>query len=134
MRATTTPEDHLKALGVWYGPGHVAPPEPEPEPEIEVEPEPEPEPAKEPAFDASAYAPPMPPVFPRRIIAEVAAAHGMKPKDILGRRRSKPFVTARHAVICALADNTGLSLAGIGRLINKDHTTVLHALRKAGRL
>lgn len=132
MLTNTTPEEYLKSKGVWYGPGRVPPREPVAEPD--PVPEPEPEPVKEPAFDVAAYAPPIPSTFPRRIVAEVAAAHGMKPKDILGARRSRPFVTARHAVICALADNTGLSLAGIGRLINKDHTTVLHALRKAGRL
>jgi len=59
----------------------------------------------------------------------------VEPRDILGRYRTAQIVKARHACIYVLRNITLWSLPEIGRRIGgRDHTTVLHALRKFERL
>lgn len=70
----------------------------------------------------------------RKICGPAALEHGVPMHVILSDSRRKHHVRARHAIIVALhlADHS-LSLPMIGRLVGgRDHTTVLHALRKAG--
>lgn len=50
-------------------------------------------------------------------------------KDILGYRRSRNIVNARSVVAFILRNNTSMSLPEIGTLINRDHTSVIHAVR-----
>ena len=67
----------------------------------------------------------------REIIAHVAALHCLKAGDLVGPRRMKHIIEARHEAIRIVADlRPDLSLPQIGRVFNKDHTTILHALRK----
>ena len=51
-------------------------------------------------------------------------------KDILGYRRSRNIVNARSVVAFILRNNTSMSLPEIGTLINRDHTSVIHAVRR----
>jgi hypothetical protein len=81
------------------------------------------------------FVPSEPPVPPKKtlkaITLEVARKHRMPVKDILSSRRSRPIVAARHEVFWRCWKETALSLPQIGRLLGgKDHTTVLHGLRK----
>lgn len=65
------------------------------------------------------------------IIAHVAHLHLLKPDDLIGPRRMKHIIAARHEAIRVTANlRPDLSLPQIGRAFNKDHTTILHALRK----
>jgi chromosomal replication initiator protein len=67
------------------------------------------------------------------IIRNVAVAHGFRPCDILGDGKTRPLVVARYEAIHRVADAwPHLSLPAIGRIFRRDHTTILHALRKAG--
>jgi chromosomal replication initiation ATPase DnaA len=69
----------------------------------------------------------------RGIIAEVALAHGVSVEDILGPGRSGPLVKARHQAIIEVATRRpAFSLPQIGRCFSRDHTTILHVLRKYG--
>lgn len=69
----------------------------------------------------------------RGIIAEVALAHRMTVEDILGAGRSAPLVKARHQAIIEVAiRRPAFSLSQIGRCFSRDHTTILHVLRKYG--
>jgi chromosomal replication initiation ATPase DnaA len=69
----------------------------------------------------------------RGIIAEVALAHRVTVEDILGPGRSAPLVEARHKAIIEVAvRRPAFSLPQIGRCFNRDHTTILHVLRKHG--
>ena len=78
------------------------------------------------------------PAHARRLISQVAFWHDLTPEDILGPRRFDHIVTARMDAIAAIYLNcrksSGLySLPDTGRAMgNRDHTTVLHALRKHG--
>ena len=69
----------------------------------------------------------------RRIIERVARAHGMLPVQITGDQRAKPFVKARYDAIAEVRRiYPEKSLPWLGRQFNRDHTTILHALRKMG--
>lgn len=67
------------------------------------------------------------------ILQEVAAAYGVTMAELLGPRRSVRLVAIRHEAIaliyCARPD---MSLPQIGRVVNRDHTAILHAVKKAG--
>jgi len=51
-------------------------------------------------------------------------------KDILGYRRSRNIVNARSVVAFILRNNTSMSLQEIGTLINRDHSSVIQAVRR----
>jgi chromosomal replication initiation ATPase DnaA len=75
---------------------------------------------------------------PRRLVAdiirEVAQRHGMTPAAITGQGRSKVIVAARfEAIALTYIERPDLSLPGMGRMFGgRDHTTILHALRRMG--
>lgn len=60
---------------------------------------------------------------------------GLKPQDIRERTRRKNIVRARQAMMFALRRRTLWSTTQIGNFLNlKDHTTVLHGVRKVEHL
>ncbi|WP_084587536.1 helix-turn-helix domain-containing protein [Devosia riboflavina] len=66
----------------------------------------------------------------RSILALVAMKHGVMQRDILGSCRFRHIVAARHEAVLLIFRHTKLSRAAIGRRFGRDHTTVLHVLRK----
>ncbi len=75
------------------------------------------------------------PVFERtdrckRILAEVAERHGVTVKDIKGPCRFTFVALARREAYYRLHAETDLSLAQIGAMLAKDHTSVGHGIRK----
>lgn len=64
-------------------------------------------------------------------IAQVAAEHRLSKADLTGPCRLRYVCQARWEAMRRLRDK-GLPLSAIGRLLNRDHTTVLYGLRKAG--
>ncbi|MCA9368700.1 MAG: chromosomal replication initiator protein DnaA [Pseudomonadales bacterium] len=70
-------------------------------------------------------------VTPAEIIRTVANHYKLKQSAIKGTRRSKPLVTARHIAMYLLKEDLSLPLTEIGKWFSgRDHTTVLHAVRK----
>jgi chromosomal replication initiation ATPase DnaA len=69
-----------------------------------------------------------------RAIAEaVAASYGYTFHELLSHRREKRAVTARHEAIAAVARaRPDMSYPAIGRLFGRDHTSIIHALKKTG--
>jgi chromosomal replication initiator protein len=65
-----------------------------------------------------------------RIIADVALETGVPRRDILGDARTKHIVDARHLAMWRVRRETGMSLPAIGREFNRDHTSVLNAIRR----
>lgn len=66
-----------------------------------------------------------------RTIFLVAERHGISPCDIRSNGRSKRFVRARDEAIRIVADEwPELSLTSIGRIFNRDHSTIIHSLGK----
>ena len=70
----------------------------------------------------------------RAPIAEIAERHEVSLADVLGPSRFQHVVRARFAAIRAVRQRyPEMSLPQLGRLFNRDHTTILHALRKEPR-
>ena len=63
------------------------------------------------------------------VIRRIERAHGVTLEQMQGPQRYRPIVRARWALIAALRER-GWSLLRIGRFMNRDHTTVLYALRR----
>lgn len=71
----------------------------------------------------------------RHIIAEVAAAAGVSPDDMLSARRTANLAIPRHFAIWRARQETPRSLPEIGRMFNgRDHTTIINSLRKIDSL
>jgi chromosomal replication initiator protein len=79
---------------------------------------------------ASAHAPTV-----ASIMKCVAEFYGTSIEDMTGYRRSRPFVRPRHIAMWLARHLTTLSLPQIGRAFGgRDHTTVLHGVRKVDKL
>jgi len=65
-----------------------------------------------------------------RILNMVSERAGVSVADILGERRRSPIVAARQEAMWAVKTITNWSLPRIGARFNRDHTTVLHAIRQ----
>jgi chromosomal replication initiation ATPase DnaA len=66
------------------------------------------------------------------VVERRAAEYHVTVADILGRGITKSVVAARHAVISDLSA-TGRSAVEVGKLLDRDHTSVLAALKKNAR-
>lgn len=70
-------------------------------------------------------------VPPQEIIRQTAGYYQLKPMALRGMRREKHYVKARHVAMFILKEDACLSLTEVGRWFsNRDHTSVLHAVRK----
>lgn len=66
-----------------------------------------------------------------QIISEEAELHGVAVRDILGASRNRRITDARHfAMYRARIERADMSLSQIGKVFRRDHTTVLHAIRR----
>lgn len=66
----------------------------------------------------------------REILAETAAKHGEKVKDVIGVRKFGSLVLCRREAAWRIAKETNLSFPQIGSLLNKDHSTIIWAIRR----
>lgn len=102
---------------------------------IAVVADPSPQPAVAPRPIVVAYGAPINLICPSQakiIIHLVALRHGVSPDDMTGARRDRKTVAARDEAICLVRSHCShMSLPMIGRLFgDRDHTTILHSLRK----
>jgi len=65
----------------------------------------------------------------KRILFEVAIKHNVPAILIMGRQRTRYIVAARHEVYYRLAQETIMSMAGVGRKMGRDHTSVLSGIK-----
>ena len=67
-----------------------------------------------------------------RVVCEV---FGVDPEDARSRARYRAITIARHAycLLCSSLDSM-TTLAGIGKTINRDHSTVIHSIKKCNDL
>ena len=66
----------------------------------------------------------------RFLVALSAVRHGCTAEDILGRDKPKELAAARHEAVYLVTLHTSYSLARIGRMFGRDHTTLIHSLKK----
>lgn len=70
------------------------------------------------------------PVKIEKIISEVARTYNVSESDILSNRRTQELVLARQAAMYIAREMTDLSFEQIGKFFAKDHTTVIHNVKK----
>jgi len=68
------------------------------------------------------------------IIARVATAHSVTVAELLGPSHVRKLAYARWEAMAEIKAELGDSLSAIGRLFNRDHTSVMHGLRKVAAL
>lgn len=78
-----------------------------------------------PPYVAPVYDPPS-----AEIMDAVAQITGYSVAQLVGERRDGPVVTARWAAILLCRERLACSLPFLGRIFRRDHTTILHALRR----
>ena len=62
-------------------------------------------------------------------IEHLAEGYGYTVADILGQKRHKHLVSVRNLCVFMLRDK-GYSTTEIGRIMHRDHSTIVHALNK----
>jgi chromosomal replication initiation ATPase DnaA len=94
------------------------------------------QPAAKPKFEQPMIWPVLPEVDPlierpiARIQRVVAKDFGVKVKDLLSDRRTADVVVPRHIAMFLAKELTPHTFYEIGRRFRRDHTSVLHAVRK----
>lgn len=63
------------------------------------------------------------------IIKIVSIETGVEISSMKGRRRHSELVEARHLAMYFVRNRTTLSHARIGRIFDKDHTSIIHAIQ-----
>lgn len=66
-------------------------------------------------------------------IGRIASRHGFTADDILGPSRTAKLVRARQDCVTMFRDR-GHSTTEIGRIINRDHSTIVHTLQRIQKL
>lgn len=73
-------------------------------------------------------------ITPKDFAARLAARHGFLWDEIISDGRGQPLVRVRHAVILAVIEAyPALSYPKVGHLFRRDHSSILHVVRKAAR-
>jgi chromosomal replication initiator protein len=62
------------------------------------------------------------------IIEQAAQTCGLSVEDIVGEKKSRRLVIARHYAMNRVYYETNLSLPEIGRLFGRDHTTIIYGV------
>ena len=68
-----------------------------------------------------------------RIIEEVCRERDVPVEDILGDSRLRTITRARQECYHRIRRDTDLSLAQIGRIFKRDHTTIIHGISQASK-
>lgn len=68
--------------------------------------------------------------FAKRLRKAIADKHGISVNDIMSIRRTGNLVAARYELYWNLKKETKWSLPQIGRFLERDHTTILHGIRR----
>lgn len=70
-------------------------------------------------------------ITPNLIISVVAEHFGVKSEDIVSKKRNSEFVQPRQVVMYLCRELTTVSQVNIGKILGKkDHTTVIHGVKK----
>ena len=77
---------------------------------------------------------PLPSARPTRVLAVVAEEFGITPQMILAPNREAKVVIARHVAAALLRRLSMMSLKQIGRHMRRDHTSILHGIRRVEAL
>ena len=65
-----------------------------------------------------------------KIFTSVFQRYNIKKEDLISSKRSKEIAYARHICIYLIREVTEMSLPNIGKIFNRDHTTVMNSIEK----
>ena len=65
-----------------------------------------------------------------QIRKQVAKEYGVTEKELIGDQRSNILTAARWDAYSRIADQTILNFTEIGKLFNRDRTTITHGINK----
>ena len=65
-----------------------------------------------------------------KIFAKTAKKYGVQVSDIKGKKRTNEIAQARHICIYLIRNLTELSYPSIGKLLNRDHSTVMSSIEQ----
>lgn len=63
------------------------------------------------------------------IINRVCTRYGVTFEELKAKSRKREYVFPRHLLMYLLTKKAGMTLADAGRLLDRDHTTVIHAIK-----
>lgn len=63
-----------------------------------------------------------------KIFASIYQKYNVKKEDLISNKRTKEIAFARHVCIYLIREVTEMSLPNIGKLFNRDHTTVMNSI------
>lgn len=66
----------------------------------------------------------------RQIVADVAQRYELTFDDMIGQERTRRIAHPRHHAMWEVRQRTTLSFPQIGRIFDRDHTSVLHDVRE----
>jgi chromosomal replication initiator protein len=70
---------------------------------------------------------------PERIRDQVAQVYGLAPADLAGRSRRQAITRPRNLALFLCRRHTEATLAELGRLFNRDHSTVMYGVDQVER-
>ena len=68
------------------------------------------------------------------VICSVAAAARVSPGELMGHSRRQPTARLRQVCMYILRRDMDLSYTQIGRIFNRDHTTVMHGVKRVSEI
>jgi len=69
-------------------------------------------------------------ITPKQVIDKVAKFYGLTAKDLLGTSRTARIKTPRQVAMYLMSKELSLSTVRIGNEFSKDHTTIMHGIKK----
>jgi chromosomal replication initiator protein len=63
------------------------------------------------------------------IIKEICKFYYLSVDEVIGKSRKREIVKARFIAIYIIRMETDFKLSAIGRIFNRDHSTILHSIR-----
>lgn len=67
---------------------------------------------------------------PRQLLEVVAKKHGVSITSLVGKTRQRDIVDIRSALVKSLRNDWNMSFPAIGRLFNRDHSTIMHLYQR----
>lgn len=67
--------------------------------------------------------------FKKRLMKAAIKGCDVTKADLKGKSRKRHLARTRQALMVLLYENTNMSLPDVGQVFNRDHTTVLHAVK-----
>lgn len=66
----------------------------------------------------------------KRIFRTVSGFYRIKQRDLYGRTKLRQVTIPRQVAFYLAYKHSGLSMSAIGRLVNRDHTTIMHGCQQ----